>query len=798
MNSMAIRIINIIFIIIFSGAIIGSESTGTNLSGTSVKNDTQQAQKEYLDNLLKILPNVPSWNQWLETSGELPPDFNSLPRNNKLPDPLKFFDGKLVTSRKEWQQRRLEIIKLFEKYAFGPIPPRPKIQKADVQETKTEGYTTRNVVLHLGPHGQVTFNFSMMIPEGKGPFPVLMGPGSITTSTLLRRGYIGVSYSASDFNDQTKTIVAKLYPSYDIASLPRRAWGATIVLDYLETVPEVDMDGIGVYGYSRDGKQVTIAGAIDERIDAVLAGSTGVGGTLPYRLAGERNMAESIESTTMMFPDWFHPSLRFFSGREDRLPIDGNLLVALIAPRACLIHYNLNDEVGNTYGNEECYRDAKKVYEFLGEPDKVGILRQPGFHSTGMDLERGLDWMDIQIGRSKAKWYNDEMFPWDYEQWVANSGESVNLNKFPDKLNTDILASDNGTISTKAQWQTKVEQIQDNIKWILGEEPPMMQPVSRRGGFGMRGGRGFRGFNMRGQAGPNPGQIAPVVDEWVIGRNIQEFGWTDPERSSVTSRTISFGYNVSGKIYTSSDAPENKKLPAVIWLHSYSYPLGYMWVYHRDLHPVLAFALNGYAVLAYDQSGFGSRMDETKPFYDRYPHWSQMGRMVEDVRQAVTVLQQDSQIDPDNIYILGYSLGGMVGLHAAALDTRIKGIVSISGFTPMRTDTEDKGTGGIARYSIDRGIMPRLGFFIGNEEKIPYDYNELIGAISPRPVMIVAPKFDRDGTPADVHNAVEQARKVYALYNAADMLKLYEPWDYTRLPTATQDLIIEWINQKIK
>ena len=96
-----------------------------------------------------------------------------------------------------------------------------------------------------------------------------------------------------------------------------------------------------------------------------------------------------------------------------------------------------------------------------------------------------------------------------------------------------------------------------------------------------------------------------------------------------------------------------------------------------------------------------------------------MGRMVEDVRQAVTALQQDSQIDPDNIYILGYSLGGMVGLHAAALDTRIKGIVSISGFTPMRTDTEDKGTGGIARYSIDRGIMPRLGFFIGHEEKIP-------------------------------------------------------------------------------
>ena len=32
-------------------------------------------------------------------------------------------------------------------------------------------------------------------------------------------------------------------------------------------------------------------------------------------------------------------------------------------------------------------------------------------------------------------------------------------------------------------------------------------------------------------------------------------------------------------------------------------------------------------------------MSETGPFYDRYPHWSQMGRMVEDVRVAVDALQ---------------------------------------------------------------------------------------------------------------------------------------------------------------
>ena len=75
---------------------------------------------------------------------------------------------------------------------------------------------------------------------------------------------------------------------------------------------------------------------------------------------------------------------------------------------------------------------------------------------------------------------------------------------------------------------------------------------------------------------------------------------------------------------------------------------------------------------------------------------------------------------------------------------------------------------------------------------------ELIAAIAPRPVMVVSPKLDRDATPADVHNAVEQARRVYSLYDAADKLELDEPWDYTRLPTVTQDRILKWMSENMK
>ena len=176
----------------------------------------------------------------------------------------------------------------------------------------------------------------------------------------------------------------------------------------------------------------------------------------------------------------------------------------------------------------------------------------------------------------------------------------------------------------------------------------------------------------RGAAG-NPGQVTPDLVNWVIQRGGNQFGWLEPQKSQTTSRSVTFGFNVRGDLYYPTGTPENAKLPTVIWLHGYSYPLGYMWVYHNDLHPILALVKAGYAVLAFDQSGFGSRMSETGPFYDRYPHWSQMGRMVEDTRAAIDALEKDGMVDSQRIYLFGYSMGGTVGLYTAALDSRVKG-----------------------------------------------------------------------------------------------------------------------------
>ncbi|HVT79077.1 MAG TPA: alpha/beta fold hydrolase, partial [Phycisphaerae bacterium] len=529
-------------------------------------------------------------------------------------------------------------------------------------------------------------------------------------------------------------------------------------------------------GYSRDGKAMTIGAALDQRIAAVIAGSPGVGGILPFRLAGERNMAESIQSTTLMFPDWFHPRLRYFAGREDRLPVDGNLLLATIAPRPFFLVAGINDEVSNDWGDEQSFHSAQKVYDLLGAKDKLGILRVPGNHGAN-DWEQAMTWLDIQFGKSDKKWTNNWMFAWDYQQWEKN--DPVNLSRFTDRRGLDLLANMGGGPITASGWETtKVPEIRRNIEWLLGD--PAVSPTA--------------------PALP-PRPAVQDVPAWVIRRSLgglPEFGWYAADNAKAATRPVEFN-GVKGTLYYPKDTPPGTKLPVAIWLHSYSYPLGYMWVYHRELHPILGLVDNGYAVLAYDQTGFGSRMIEaSEPYLSQTPKWSQMGHMVADARAAVDVLSKDPALDAKKIYLFGYSVGGSVALYTAAMEPRVAGVVSICGFTPMRTDTADKGTGGLARFAIDRPLIPRLGAFIGNEGEIPVDYNEIIAAIAPRPVYIMNPLYDRDATTPEVHAAAEAARKIYALYKAEDNLKLDEPYDYNELAGTTQDRILIWMSHNMK
>ena len=79
----------------------------------------------------------------------------------------------------------------------------------------------------------------------------------------------------------------------------------------------------------------------------------------------------------------------------------------------------------------------------------------------------------------------------------------------------------------------------------------------------------------------------------------------------------------------------------------------------------------GFAVLAIDLFGCGTRIQEAQYFYQRFPKWSKMGKMVNDVSACIDALETMTSIDSKHIFVLGNTLGGSIGLIAAAQDQRI-------------------------------------------------------------------------------------------------------------------------------
>ena len=76
--------------------------------------------------------------------------------------------------------------------------------------------------LAFGPGRQATLRLELLIPEGKGPFPVFMTQHNHRPWALiaLRRGYLGCVYAGADSQDDTDTFVEP-YAEFDWSRLTR-------------------------------------------------------------------------------------------------------------------------------------------------------------------------------------------------------------------------------------------------------------------------------------------------------------------------------------------------------------------------------------------------------------------------------------------------------------------------------------------------------------------------------------------------------------------------------------------------
>jgi pimeloyl-ACP methyl ester carboxylesterase len=298
-----------------------------------------------------------------------------------------------------------------------------------------------------------------------------------------------------------------------------------------------------------------------------------------------------------------------------------------------------------------------------------------------------------------------------------------------------------------------------------------------------------------------------------------------PHPKNISTVPFSFGTYITASAFFDSGAITRRygkaAAPVAIWLHGYNYNRGFDTL-GNNTGAFLTLCELGYVVVAFDQIGFGMRLQEGgRLFYARHQHTggaSLLGKMVADVRALVDTLycfskegRRDTKcfragswdpqpqrlssipdVDYDRLAVVGYSLGGAVGLFAAAQDERISAVCSIAGFTPMRTDTANRSTGGLKRLSQMHALVPKLGLFIGHEHEVPLDYIDLLAAIAPRPTLLITPTRDRDATFADVDRCTDAAKSLWKARGDDKALTVVQPQDYIRISPFANRTLAEW------
>ncbi len=345
-----------------------------------------------------------------------------------LPDPLVTAGGRMVTTPDGWnQERRPELLRLFETLVYGKVPQPPKPVRPAFRVRSEDKQALGGTAVRR----EITISFSekpdgprldllLYLPKAAGAsgrVPAFLGLNFGGNHTIhsdpgiaLARGWVpddpdhGVTnHRASESNRgasssrwQVERVVARGYalvtayygdidPDFDDGF---QNGVQPLFYQPGQTRPAVDEWGsiaAWAWGLSRALDALETVPEIDPRQVVVLGhsrlGKTSLwAGATDPRFAivianesgcggaalSKRNFGENVARINTSFPHWFCTNFHRYDGHEDRLPVDQHELIALIAPRPVLICSAALDLWADPKGEFLAALAASPVYKLLG------------------------------------------------------------------------------------------------------------------------------------------------------------------------------------------------------------------------------------------------------------------------------------------------------------------------------------------------------------------------------------------------------------------------------------------------
>ena len=285
----------------------------------------------------------------------------------------------------------------------------------------------RAVRIHAdGPRAPFSFMAHAYLPKGAAKLPsfVLVYLGQrirkdgfdpydkepsrhhLPVDQILKRGYAAVMFDNWDVASDNKTncfetgVFKAWGPSSeaertdnDWSAISAWAWGASRVLDWIETQTEFDAKRVAVIGHSRGGKTALWAGVTDPRFALACVNDSGCSGAKLNHI--DLPKSEHLADINRNFPHWFCKNYHRFSGRETEMPFDQHQLVALMAPRPVAIASATEDPWAGQRGEFLSCVLASPAWEAYG---KKGLVAPNGMPPPDAALQEGTISYHIRTG----------------------------------------------------------------------------------------------------------------------------------------------------------------------------------------------------------------------------------------------------------------------------------------------------------------------------------------------------------------------------------------------------------------